>query len=347
MEHKAADATSSFFMAASMNPFAAPWQAPVEPSRGLVDAKWRAAPYWVGRRTALDGQFMFRTLLIALFLIASPAAASPADPKIAVEQLLAADRAFADQAAKAADPVTGIAPIFDAEAVMPSPRGNAVGREAVLALFRDNPSYKDGKVSWIPVRGGISADRTHGFTYGFLSLTGGDPARRERKYLAYWIKRSDGWRVAAYRQQVREAGEVSKEMLPHSLPPFSAEPVANPAVITAHQQSIAAVEKSFSDHAQKVGLKAAFRDFGREDAMNMYIGAGFAVGLDAVTAGFKEGDPTTIHWGTERSFAASSGDLGVSIGTIKPHNPKDGAGIPFFTIWRRDSPDQPWRYIAE
>lgn len=81
--------------------------------------------------------------------------------------------------------------------------------------------------------------------------------------------------------------------------------------------------------------------------MNMYVGAGFAVGLDAVTSGFKEGDPTTIHWSTERSFAASSGDLAVSIGTIRPHNPKDGAGFPFFTVWRRDGPDKPWRYVAE
>lgn len=83
------------------------------------------------------------------------------------------------------------------------------------------------------------------------------------------------------------------------------------------------------------------------DAAKMYGGAGFAIGLDAVTAGFKEGDPTTIHWGTEHSFAASSGDLAVSIGTIRPHDPKDGAGFPFFTVWRRDGPDQPWRYIAE
>ena len=224
-------------------------------------------------------------------------------------------------------------------------KGHATGREAVLALFRENPSYKEGKVSWTPIRGGISADGTQGFTYGFLSLTGGDPSRRERKYLAYWVKRpEEGWRVVAYRQQVREAGEVSKDMLPPSTPAFTAEPVPDS---TAHQASVAAAEKAFSDRAQVVGLKQAFREYGREDAMNMYGGAGFAVGLDAVTAGFKEGDPTTIHWSTERAIAASSGDLAVSIGTIKPHDPKQGAGFPFFTIWRRDGPDKPWRYIAE
>jgi ketosteroid isomerase-like protein len=286
---------------------------------------------------------MFRTILLALLLISAPAAAKR-DAMAALDELIAADRDFSDQAGKASDPVAGISAMFDAEVIMPSPRGNAVGREAVQALFRDNPSYKDGKVSWTPVRGGISADRTHGFTYGFLSLTGGDPARRERKYLAYWIKRPGGWRVAAYRQQVREAGEVSKEMYPPSLPAFEADPSAETA---SHQQSVAAAEKSFSDRAQIVGLKQAFGEYGRPDAMNIYGGAGFAYGIDAVTAGFKEEGPANIHWSTERSLAASSGDLAVSIGTIRPNDPRDGAGFAFFTIWRRDSPDQPWRYIAE
>lgn len=290
---------------------------------------------------------MFRSFLLALLLVAAPAAAKPAHPKAAVEELIAADRAFSDQAQKVADPVAGISPMLDAEVVMPSPKGHAVGRDAVIALFRENPSYKDGKVSWTPVRGGISADGTQGFTYGYLSLTGGDPARRDRKYLAYWVKRPEGWRAVAYRQQVREAGDVSTAMLPPSLPTFSAEPVTDPEAMRILHLSVAAAEKSFSDRAQKVGLKTAFREYGRKDAMNMYGGAGFAVGLDAVTAGFKEGEPATIHWYTERSYVASSGDLGVSIGTIKPNDPKAGPGFPFFTVWRRDGPDQPWRYVAE
>lgn len=289
---------------------------------------------------------MFRSILFALLFIASPVAAQ-VDPKAVVEELLAADRAFSAEAAKASDPVAGISRMLDAEVVMPSPKGHAVGRDAVIALFRENPSYKEGKVNWAPVRGGISADGTQGFTYGFLSLTGGDPARRERKYLAYWVKRPEGWRTVAYRQQVREAGEVSKAMFPPSLPPFSTEPVTDPEAMKILHLSVAAAEKSFSDRAQKVGLKTAFREYGREDAMNMYGGAGFAVGLDAVTAGFKEGEPATIHWFTERSYVASSGDLGVSIGTIKPNDPKGGAGFPFFTIWRRDGPNEPWRYVAE
>jgi hypothetical protein len=294
---------------------------------------------------------MFRTILLALLTLAAPAAAKPADPQIAVKELLAADLNFSVEAAKASDPVTGISAMLDQDVVMPSPKGHAIGRDAVLALFRENPSYQDGIVSWAPIRGGTSADGTQGFTYGYLSVTGGEPARRDRKYLSYWIKQPEGWRVVAYRQQIRQPGEVSRQMLEPSLPIAGVEPLADPAVIAANQASIAAAEKSFSDRAQLVGLRKAFGEYGRQDAMNMYGGAGFAVGLDAVVAGFKEEGPAKIHWGTERSFAASSGDLGVSIGTIVPNEPSaDGKaqpGFPFFTVWRRDGPDKPWRYIAE
>ena len=138
------------------------------------------------------------------------------------QDVLAADRAFSTVASNAGDPAIGLAAMFDKEVIVPSPKGNVRGRDAALALFRENPSYKEGKVGWAPVRGGISADGTQGFTYGFLSLTGGDPARRERKYLSYWARQPEGWRVVAYRQQVREAGKVSKEMVAPSLPAFGA-----------------------------------------------------------------------------------------------------------------------------
>lgn len=272
------------------------------------------------------------------------------NPKAALDELLAADRAFAAASARS-EPIPGIAAMLDEDVVMPLPgKGIIQGKAAVTETLKASPAFQDGNVTWGPVRGGISADGTQGFTYGFLSVGSGDPAKRNRKYLSYWIKRPAGWRVVAYRQIPREAGDVSTEMFDSALPSFTALPLANPAVVARHQQSLAAAEKSFSDHAQNVGLKTAFRDFGREDAMNMYAGAGFAYGLDAVVAGFKEEGPAKIHWSTEKSFVASSGDLGVSIGMIRPNTPPkagEPVGFPFFTVWKRDTPSSPWRYIAE
>jgi hypothetical protein len=291
---------------------------------------------------------MLRVLLLALVVIAAPAAAK--SPKAALDELLAADRAFSAESAKS-DPVAGITAMLDDEAAMPLPgKGIVSGKAAVTEAFTASPAFKEGHVSWAPVRGGISADGTQGFTYGFLAVGSGDPAKRNRKYLAYWVKRPTGWRVVAYRQIPREAGEVSTSMFDPALPGFAAKARDDARLIAANQASLAAAEKAFSDRAQIIGLKQAFGEYGRPDAMNMYAGAGFAYGLDAVVANFKEEGPATINWGTDKSFVASSGDLGVSIGTIRPNTPPkagEPAGFPFFTVWKRDKPGAPWRYIAE
>jgi len=288
-------------------------------------------------------------MLLALFL-ALLFAAAPATAKTGVDDLLAADRAFAAQSAKL-DPVAGVTAMFDADIAAPVPgKGIVVGKASIVEAYKASPAFKDGHVAWAPVRAGISADGTQGFTYGFLSVGSGDAAKRDRKYLAYWIKLPTGWRVVTYRQIPRAAGAVSTAMIEPALPGFAAKPKADAALIATNTASLAAAEKAFSDRAQVVGLKKAFGEYGRRDAMNMYAGAGFDVGLDKVVANFKEEGPATIHWSTERSFVASSGDLGVSIGTIRNNAPPkagEPAGFPFFTVWKRDKPDAPWRYIAE
>ncbi|HMG45856.1 MAG TPA: hypothetical protein VK614_00145 [Allosphingosinicella sp.] len=293
---------------------------------------------------------MVRLLLIVFVFLSAPARAEDAQAR--VDALLAADRAFSAAAAAAPTVADGLAPMFDAAAVMPVPgAGHAIGRDAIVAALRASPGLREGTARWSPVRGGISADGSQGFTFGFLTLAGGDPARRNRKYLAYWIRRPAGWRVAAYRQVARAPGEVSTAMLAPSLPGFAARPSRDARRIAAHRLSLAAAERAFSDRARQVGLRAAFREYGRADAMNMYQGAGFAIGLDAITAHFAENEvPSPVRWATERSLVAASGDLGVSIGTIRTNRPgAEGRPeeFPFFTIWRRDRPDGPWRYIAE
>ncbi len=292
---------------------------------------------------------MMRSLLLALLVLTAPAAA--ATPKQALDELLAADRTFAARSASA-EPVAGVTAMLDDEVAMPlAGKGVLNGKSAVTEAFRASPAFKEGHVTWAPVRGGISADGTQGFTYGFLNVGSGDLAKRNRKYLAYWMRRPAGWRVVAYRQQPSEAGEISTAMFDPALPSFTAKAKDDAKLIALNQASLAAAEKAFSDRAQIVGLKSAFRENGRADAMNMYSGVGFSYGLEAVVANFKEEGPAKIHWSTERSFVASSGDLGVSIGTIYPNEPgadgKPQPGFPFFTIWKRDNQAEPWRYIAE
>ena len=78
------------------------------------------------------------------------------------------------------------------------------------------------------------------------------------------------------------------------------------------------------------------------------------IGSEAIGRTVSAGDApggSPVSWAPDRVIVASSGDLGVTIGMIRPNaQPADGstpAGFAFFTIWRRATPKDPWRYVAE
>ena len=294
----------------------------------------------------------FLASLAALTLLLLAPAAQARSARANAESLLAADRAFSAAAARAPTPADALATMFDAEVVMPGGPDLAVGRDAVLARFRAAPAWQSGTASWRPVRGGVSADGTQGFTFGYLDVTAGNPAMRARKYLAYWIRRPEGWRVAAYRQIPLQPGGEPTAAQPPLLAAFTAAPSVDPAATQRHQASLAAAEQAFSDRAQIVGLRAAFREFGRPDAVNLGAGqTAFVTGAEAIAGGMENGaPPSPLSWSTTRALVASSGDLGVSMGLIRANTPPaDGrpGTFSFFTIWYRERPDAPWRYLAE
>jgi len=286
----------------------------------------------------------------AIVAAAMPAAAATrADPKAAVEELLAADRAFSD-AGKSTDLVSGISAMLDEKAVMPAPGATfARGKAAVVAALKANPANEGAKAEWTPIRGGISADGEHGFTFGYMTMHQEGKPDRQAKYLAYWVKRPEGWRVAAYKRNLRPEGELSAPMAP-LVPAKLVPPAKDPALILKLGQSLAAAEKNFSDEAQKIGLSPAFRKNGRADAMNMGNGAAFTIGAEAIGGGFGPETASPLSWSADDVIVASSGDLGVTLGMIRLNAPPpegQPAAIPFFTIWYRPSTSEPWRYVAE
>jgi hypothetical protein len=131
-------------------------------------------------------------------------------------------------------------------------------------------------------------------------------------------------------------------------------PAADKVKIDKFAESLVAAEKAFSDEAQRIGLGAAFATFGRPDAVNMGgpKDIGFVLGAEAIGRSVGQGAPTDrseVEWSADRVLIASSGDLGITFGLIRFHQPRDGQppAVPFFTIWRRDDPSSRWRYIAE
>lgn len=281
-------------------------------------------------------------------------APAPVDLRAAVEQVLATDRAFSSAAASV-DVASALAAMFSPDVIVPGPSGLTRGRDAVSATLRAAPENLDGRAQWTPIRGGISADAQHGFTFGFMTVTSKPGAVQLLKYLAYWRREDGGWRVLGYKRARRAAGVVSEAMrlayIPSAMLPLATET----ARLDAHRRSLADTERAFSDEAQRVGLGPAFMKYGAPTAVNMGgpQSPGFVEGPAAIGAAIGAGAPgpaSPVHWASETVVVAPSGDLGISFGYIKAHTPQPGAspnGQAFFTIWVRADTASPWRYIAE
>ena len=297
---------------------------------------------------------------MALAMLAAATLTVPAraqqTPAAAAQVLMAADREFSAAAAKT-DAVSGLTAMFAPDVIMPGPPAALHrGLAAVTAALRANPDNVDGRVEWTPIRVGLSADGAHGFTFGFMTQHRKDGTALPLKYMAYWVKGDNGWRVAGYKRARRLEGEVSTAAMPPLLPASLAPSSADVARGEALRKSLSDAERAFSDESQTIGLGAAFTKWGSETAVNMGgpNSAGYVVGAPAIGKSVGAGAPgpaSPVEWSTDVAIVASSGDLGISFGYIRPNaKPADGKtpqGNPFFTIWYRATPSGPWRYIAE
>ena len=290
-----------------------------------------------------------RSVLLALAGLPALASAQKAE----VESLLAADRGFS-VAASMTDVVSGLTPMFAKKVIMPVPGPApkfAEGVDQVVDVLKANPANAGAKLEWTPIRGGVSADGQHGFTFGYMTSHRADGTDAPAKYLSYWIREDGAWKVAAYKRSGRPAGEVVMSLMEPSLPARMVPPSTDAEQIASFEKSLAAAEQAFSDEAAVIGLGPAFEKFGRADAMNIGRQPAFTIGnvdIAQSVGGPSPTAPSPLAWKSDyRVIVASSGDLGISIGWIHQKANPNAPGIPFFTIWKRDSIDSPWRYIAE
>jgi ketosteroid isomerase-like protein len=277
-------------------------------------------------------------------------------PQAVVDELLAADRAFTAASAKT-DVVTGVAAMFADDIIMAVPGSRfAEGKPAAVAALHANADNARSRIEWAPIRGGVSADGQHGFTFGYMTLHRPDGSTAALKYLSYWIRQADGWRVAAYRRRPAPHAARAPIMMPPALPVRLVPVSTDPAALARHRDSLEQAERAFSRAAQSIGLGAAFARYGSADAINMGGSdrPDFIVGAAAIGRAVGTGTPadsSPVSWAPDRVIVASSGDLGITFGMIRSNAPQPpgsaAPGTPFFTIWRRTDVSQPWRYIAE
>jgi hypothetical protein len=179
-----------------------------------------------------------------------------------------------------------------------------------------------------------------------------DSSVTQLKYLSYWVRGAEGWKVRAYRRAPR-AAETAVTLLPPALPLHMVPVTTDSTTVRRYADELDRAERAFSDEAQHVGVGRAFTRHGSADAMN-FGGPGdttFVISAAAIGGGMGFDDSTTgssLSWAPDHVVVASSGDLGVTIGFIvqndsaaTPHR------FPFFTVWRRDSAGGRWLYVAE
>jgi hypothetical protein len=281
-----------------------------------------------------------RYLMIVAVALAAPVNAAAPD---SYQALLAADRAFSEQGRdKPLSEALGV--MFAPDAVLVS-GGSPIlirGADAIRARLAANPESSTAKIEWSPVGGGISADETQGFTYGGMTMRPASGAPQQLKYLAYWVKGPAGWRVFAYKRLQLKAGVAL----------VAAEPVLGRGGKRADnaKASLTASEAAFSADAQQVGLRAAFKKWGRPDSINIGASEGVTIGARAIGEGVAGTEPVSpVTWAADEAIVAGSGDMGLTYGLLHLNTPRaDGrATIPFFTVWARPRPGDPWRYIAE
>ena len=293
-------------------------------------------------------------IALGLGVTLSAAWTEPQTPQSAVDALLAADGAFASANARAAG-VTGLLTMFAKDVTMPVPGKFANGITEVSAALRANAELMQSKIAWQAVRGGISADGLHGFTLGYMTVWPPNGAAVGFKYLSYWVKQPLGWRVVAYKRRRRAEGPVSLTMMPPALPAQLTTMKPDAMTLAQYHETLDQTERAFSTEAQRIGIGPAFAKYGSADAVNMGgpNDAMFVLGSEAIGRSVGAGAPpdsSPVSWGPDRVIVASSGDLGITFGMIRPNAPNEKGetpSIPFFTIWRRAGVADPWRYVAE
>jgi hypothetical protein len=288
--------------------------------------------------------------MAALLMTSSALQAQILDLRKAIDELLTVDREHAKRAQRA-NVVDALGGMFADDVFLSAYGSFHAGRDSALNRLRAVPENLTGRLEWSPIRAGISGDGQHGFTYGFMTLVRADSTRLSLKYLAYWVRKPDGWKVAVYRRGPRAEGQVATTMREPSIPDKAVAMIRDANIVAAHAKALGDAERDFSALAGKIGLGPAFTKNSAPDAMNMGGGqaADFLYGPEAIGAGVGAGEtgPSTLTWGPDTVLVASSGDLGVTIGHINaPANGNQPARrIPFFTVWKKVG--TVWKFVAE
>ena len=217
------------------------------------------------------------------------------------------------------------------------------GRDGVRRLLEAQPALATVRLSWEPFRVLVSNDGTLGVSFGgtVVQRTEGPPGIG--RYISVWRRGAGGsWALVAHLENglldaeavVRPAGLGTSPPEPGTPDPF------------------VEVDLAFSRLAGAEGAPAAFARYAAADGMTLAPTGELNLGPAAIRARLQEGRAATARWQWHPviSFAAPSGDLGVTIGEAEIRLQDPGTASPFYSkylsVWQRQ-PDGSLKFVLD
>jgi hypothetical protein len=209
------------------------------------------------------------------------------------------------------------------------------GLAAVEADLPGSP-LAGARLAWTNLRTDVSADGTHGYTYGGGTYTAADGTQRFSRTLAFWRNEGDAWRVLAF---VLNLSGRPAQPVPAGFVDEDAPPVFGPMEVEGMMRA----DRDFSAQSVAQGPAAAFRDWAAPDGILL---GGPWYGPDALYELMRPGGGH-LEWTPSAATIAPSGDLGFTVGEATSRADDGTLGYTkYLTIWRRQ-PGGAWRFVAD
>lgn len=226
------------------------------------------------------------------------------------------------------------------------------GRAPVQSIVAADSLAPGTAVRWQPVRAEASADGRSGYSYGYTvygASSSGAPSLRLDRYIAFWRRESEGWKIAAYAETYGAppaARALPLDAVDSALADVPMRKIRGPL------EDIRLADTEFSMLATRVGTGRAFGAFAADNAQIFSTPGEFITGPEAISAAFgPTTDDSKLVWHPIVGEVSVSGDLGYTVGNAV-FTGKRADGAPevryskYLTVWKRQR-DGSWRYVVD
>ena len=279
-----------------------------------------------------------------------------APPDLIAERasLLAADRAHSARSATTSL-VEGVVGMLAEDATIFVPTGVLQGRDEIRARLAASATNRTSTLTWTPVRVDVSADGTHGYSYGYSEQVLADGRLFPGKYISYWRRAATGeWQVVAYKRLLREPVDVPYVApVGFETPEYRHYRTFPPTDVATLMEDVKDADRAFSAVSALAGAPAAFAQYIAPDGAVLGPFPEIAFGAQRVMESYEGAGPGALTWRPLFGDVAASGDIAFTIGDAEIREPReDGtmsdpiAVVWYLSVWKRQRTGE-WKVVID